>query len=661
MLDGQRLTDLRKLPNLAALYDLTSPAEVTADSVGRVSFWRDRSGNSSAMALVLNGVTGNYASTPDSAALSITGDIDIRVRVTATDWTPTAQKVLIGKYVGGAGNASFFFDVETTGMLGFRWSVDGTNLLAIKVSTVAPTVNDLAPLWVRVVLDVNNGAGGNDVLFYTSLDGTTWTQLGATVTTASVTSIFDSGSAVGIGGLSDGGTSFDGLVHYAQILNGIAGTPALTVDFAAATRGATSFVAGTGQTITINTTGATGARISGARDLYQGTLASQPIFLPWSGSNYGWLSGVAGNYFSTPDSAAVSITGDVDIRARASLDDWTPVGDNTLIAKRVGTGNQRSFYFFVANTTGLLAFAWSPDGIAQTTISSTVAPTVADGAILWARVTFDVDNGAAGSTGTFYTSMDGVTWTQLGAPVITAGVTSIFDGTAPVEVGSITLGSASLMTGKMYYGETRNGIGGAVVSVFDPSQAADGALSWVSSTGETWTVNQSGGKPALVVGRPQVLFDGSDDFLKTAPFTLNQPETVYFAGAQNAWTINRRIYDGNSALSMLLTETGTTPTVGPYAGASTLSTAGWILKSKMVITCVFNGAASFIRVNRTATVIGDVGAGNGGGFTLGDAANAAVAPSNIQVCAVAIFAAAHDNTTQLKIVDLLLRQNRIAA
>jgi hypothetical protein len=44
------------------------------------------------------GVTGNHASTPDSADASITGDIDIRADLSADDWTPSATKVILAKW-----------------------------------------------------------------------------------------------------------------------------------------------------------------------------------------------------------------------------------------------------------------------------------------------------------------------------------------------------------------------------------------------------------------------------------------------------------------------------------------------------------------------------------------------------------------------------------
>jgi len=57
-------------------------------------------------------------------------------------------------------------------------------------------------------------------------------------------------------------------------------------DFSLSAKLATSVTATTGQTVTINSTGATGARICGARDLYQGTAANQPILTIAATGNY---------------------------------------------------------------------------------------------------------------------------------------------------------------------------------------------------------------------------------------------------------------------------------------------------------------------------------------------------------------------------------------
>jgi hypothetical protein len=201
---------------------------------------------------VSGGTPGNLISIPDSAVLDITGDIDIRCKIACDDWTPAAAMYILSKYATG-GNLSYVLQVNTAGTFTLTWSANGSTSISA-TSTVANTITDGAVKWVRATLDVDNGASGNDVKFYTSDDGVTYTQLGATVTTAGVTSIYAGTSEVALGQRNtyDANASFVGKYYRAQILNGIDGTKVLDVDTSVIGSGsATSFSALTGQTCTI--------------------------------------------------------------------------------------------------------------------------------------------------------------------------------------------------------------------------------------------------------------------------------------------------------------------------------------------------------------------------------------------------------------------------
>lgn len=241
--------------------------------------------------------------------------------------------------------------------------------------------------------------------------------------------------------------------------------------------------------------------------------------------------GSTGNYASTPDSAGNSITGDIDIRAQVAATDYTPAANDTLIAKWNPTGNQRIWSFDI-ETTGNLILRTTADGSTVRTHTSSAATAVTDGTTKWLRAT------RAASTGVvkFYTSTDGVTYAQLGTDV--AGtVEGIFDGTAPIEIGSNSLGTANPFDGRVYYAEVRNGIGGAVVVQCDPSEGEDGALTWVSGLGETWTVNTSGAPPVerLTHNAFATAYAPADDaplmFLDTARVGRYLRVTVTGAGA----------------------------------------------------------------------------------------------------------------------------------
>jgi len=229
-----------------------------------------------------------------------------------------------------------------------------------------------------------------------------------------------------------------------------------------------------------------------------------------SADHYLYLPGITGNYASTPDSAALSITGDIDIRIKVSLNDWTPNTEHgvPLVYKwhnGIEPFSNMSYSFWVRGdlhvqgVAGHLAYAWSANGADPTTEKySGVAVGALDGSIKWLRVTHDVDNGAGGNDIKFYTSDDGVTWTQLGATQTTAGVTSLFDGVNPVAIGQNILSDQDLV-GKVYRVEIHNGIGGSIVALFDAEEASTNVSSFVSSTGETWTINTSGTNPAHIV------------------------------------------------------------------------------------------------------------------------------------------------------------------
>ena len=207
------------------------------------------------------------------------------------------------------------------------------------------------------------------------------------------------------------------------------------------------------------------------------------------------LPGTSGNYASTPDTAALDIVGDIDIRIDMTPDDWTPSATSALVSKWAG-GGARS-YLLNLTTTGLIELAWTTDGSTSIVRDSTASVPITTGR-LSLRATLDVDNGAAGHTVTFYTgpTLDGP-WTQLGAPVVTAGVTSIFSSATPVEVGSHTGGTSSLWSGYAHGARIYNGIAGTAVATPNFDIQPPGTTSFVDSAGRTWTIN---GTAAIVRG-----------------------------------------------------------------------------------------------------------------------------------------------------------------
>lgn len=183
------------------------------------------------------------------------------------------------------------------------------------------------------------------------------------------------------------------------------------------------------------------------------------------------LDGSAGGQVATPDSSTNSPTGDLDLRVKVALDDWSSGSVQTVLGKWVATGNQRSFLVSV-DATGFLRLQWSNNGTANISKTSTAPIPATDGEPLWLRVTLDVDNGASANVVTFYTSTDGQTWTQLGTPVTTAGTTSVFNSTSPVAIAPDVTATV-IMAGKVHEAELRSGIGGAIFASPDFTRAVD--------------------------------------------------------------------------------------------------------------------------------------------------------------------------------------------
>ena len=105
---------------------------------------------------------------------------------------------------------------------------------------------------MRGTLDVDDGAGNRVYKFYTSTTGRTWTQLGATVTTAGTTSIFDGTRIVTIGADSAGtGSLAAGKCYAAQVRASIDGAAVANFDPRRYT-GGTTFTAPTGEVWTLN-------------------------------------------------------------------------------------------------------------------------------------------------------------------------------------------------------------------------------------------------------------------------------------------------------------------------------------------------------------------------------------------------------------------------
>jgi hypothetical protein len=261
---------------------------------------------------------------PDAANLTPTTSLSVRAAVALNDWT--AINELAAHYSTSGNNRSWLAEVTATGNLALRLSTSGATDITL-TSTAVPVVADGALLAVRH----DWTASPAEVRFFTKtvteanadaecLSDTGWTQLGTTITTSVPSTALFNSAQLGIFG---GGASafMAGRMH--SVVVKVDGSTVVDVDTSVLTdEGATSFLARTGQTVTINrSTGATYKTEvvvpgTGSR-LFNGT------------SDFGEVADLAGLDFGASDSFTVF----------ALVRQWNTAAVNArYISKRSGSG-----------------------------------------------------------------------------------------------------------------------------------------------------------------------------------------------------------------------------------------------------------------------------------------------------------------------------------
>ncbi|MFD9256922.1 hypothetical protein [Streptomyces sp. NPDC059538] len=269
------------LNNRSGKYSPRNPIGVYYRKIGRNTPIRV-SVNAGTAALDVTSSTGQRASTADHASLDIVGDIDVRFQGRVDDWSPYEASSLMGKWLETGDQRSWQLGLYR-GYLQLLWTTTGT---AFSVHTISSTERlNAAPggqLAVRATLDVNNGASGHTVTFYTSssLSGT-WTQLGSPVITSGTTSIFSSSAGLDTGHMTASATpGSTGRIQKLEVRSGIAGSAVANPDFTAQAVGATSFSDGAGRTWT-----SAAGLITNRRTRFAGEVTSWPTRWDTSGQD----------------------------------------------------------------------------------------------------------------------------------------------------------------------------------------------------------------------------------------------------------------------------------------------------------------------------------------------------------------------------------------
>lgn len=242
-------------------------------SVGGPEVWLDIPRGATARAAVAS-----------SAALDISGDLDVRIDVAPETWAggPWAENglELIGRYTLTGNQRSWRLVARTSGTVEFAHSTTGADYNPWTSPQLPFTGGRRGAL--RVTLDVNNGTGGHTLTWYTAdtLAGP-WTALGSETRTGTIT-LHNPSAPLEIGDAAS--TVFENghrRVYGAEVRNGIDGPAVAAPDFTAQAAGATSFVDSAGRTWTL--TG--GAVLTDRIVRFAGEVVSWPQRWDVSGSD----------------------------------------------------------------------------------------------------------------------------------------------------------------------------------------------------------------------------------------------------------------------------------------------------------------------------------------------------------------------------------------
>lgn len=480
--------------------------------------------------LVLPGASGNYAEVPDSPALSVSGDLDLIVCAAVDRWATGSVQGLISKVgsIPATANLSYALYLTAAGELQFQ-ATDGVATTDNRTSSVnLASTTPGSVLWMRVLY--NTVA----TRFYTSTDGITWAQLGSSQPARTVT-IVDTAESVRFGqfGVVGSPLPMAGRIISAQIWSGnstLGGSRALDIDFTAQADLTSSFVASTGQTVTVTAANAVDT--------------NDPLWLPWNGENYMYTPGTVNNLAASSSSAETYGTG-FQIRMRLQASTWS--GTYNICGHALGaTPASRNVFMLIS--AGYLVVGIS-DGAGSywstcPTIPAGVLPTDRP---IWVSATGVLN---AGTITTMYewaedSPQEPTSWTSLGsAPTAFPG--AIQGASFPFNFGSAYQnGTGSDFVGRTYRGIFRNGAGSTLIDADFTRNT--GHSSFVCATGQTITFDRSAtGRKLAVVTRPIWLF-GTDDYLEVADNDLLD----FAASDEFSLVVVARLHGAPSAPAMI--------------------------------------------------------------------------------------------------------------
>lgn len=233
-----------------------------------------------------------------------------------------------------------------------------------------------------------------------------------------------------------------------------------------------------------------GSAADGSGDIIQTNATYQPLLLRYAGEKYVYLPNLTGGNITTNGingfSNYLQVETKVDItNLNNGLSTYSGIAaQRTNVDTGVfslyydNTGLLNQLYYYVDSVLGL-----------QRIIDVSSVPIA--GTEKYLRSTTQLNPTSISTV--FESSMDGVSWTQVGTTITNSGIAPISfnnEPTTKLSIGSTNEGLASGISAKIYYCKIRQSAGvDTVVFDFAGYNPAISETSWTSLTGQTWSLN----------------------------------------------------------------------------------------------------------------------------------------------------------------------------
>lgn len=195
------------------------------------------------------------------------------------------------------------------------------------------------------------------------------------------------------------------------------------------------------------------------------------------------------------------------------------------------------------------------------------------------------------------------------------------------------------------------------------TQTGHAVASWAdgkTSRGRHATQSTSAKRPTLVLdaqnGRPALRFDGVDDYLATASYTRSSPLSLFLVLRQQSWGNSRSICDSlSNYYAYLLKQHATTPGKLVACSLAALPDLPLAVDCWSIVSIIFDGASSRIRVNGGTALTGDTGGEVGNGMVLGGSGghNLGSNCAYVDVGEVMEYSAALSPTQEMRVISWL--------